>query len=248
MAISSLISSVGIIIIARLLSPSDYGIYSIALIAPTLIQIFRDLGIDQSTVRFTAKYNEENQKNHIKSVLVAATTFEIIFGIILSLITYILSDLIGNSIFNRPDIVPLIQLASVTILADALLKTAQSAFTGYEKMDYQSLTLIIQSILKTGFMAFFVIAGFGVYGAIIGFTTAYILTGIITMLLFYKIIYKQLQDQKTTRKEILTHTKNHVPIRSTPICSNNSWRIHSTILCLSNRNLHHRPTNRQLTK
>ncbi|MCJ7613489.1 oligosaccharide flippase family protein, partial [Candidatus Bathyarchaeota archaeon] len=53
MAISSIISSVGIIIIARLLSPSDYGIYSIALIAPTLIQIFRDLGIDQSTVRYT---------------------------------------------------------------------------------------------------------------------------------------------------------------------------------------------------
>ena len=130
MAISSIISSLGIIIIARLLSPSDYGIYSIALIAPTLIQIFRDLGIDQSTVRFTAKYNEEKQKSHIKSVLVAATTFEIIFGIILSLITYILSDVIGNSIFNRPDIVPLIQLASVTIFADALLKTAQSAFTG----------------------------------------------------------------------------------------------------------------------
>jgi len=206
-AISSIISAVGIIIIARLLSPSDYGIYSIALIAPTLIQIFRDLGIDQATIRFTAKYNEENQKSHIKSVLVAATTFEIIFGIILSLITYILSDVIGNSIFNRPDIVPLIQLASISILADALLKNAQSAFIGYEKMSYHSLTLIIQSILKTGLMAFFVVAGFGVYGAIMGFTTAYILTGIIAILLFYMIIYKQLENQKTTKKEIAAQLK-----------------------------------------
>ena len=40
-AASSIISSVGIIIIARLLSPSDYGIYSIALIAPNLIKTFR---------------------------------------------------------------------------------------------------------------------------------------------------------------------------------------------------------------
>ena len=121
--------------------------------------------------------------------------------------TYILSDLIGNSIFNRPNIVPLIQLASITILADALLKTAQSAFTGYEKMKYQSLTLIIQSILKTGFMTLFVIVGFGVYGAILGFTIASILTGIITLLIFYKKIYKPLQDQKTTKKEIITQLK-----------------------------------------
>ena len=185
MAISSIISSIGIIIIARLLSPSDYGLYSIVLIAPMIIKLFRDLGIDQSTIRFTAKYNQENQKNNIKTILTAATTFEITLGTILSLTTYLLADLIGNTIFNRPEIVPLIQIVSITILADALLKTAQSAFTGYEKMKYHSLNLIIQAILKTGFMTIFVIAGFGVYGAIIGLTTASILTGIIAILFFY---------------------------------------------------------------
>ncbi|MCK4884463.1 oligosaccharide flippase family protein, partial [Candidatus Bathyarchaeota archaeon] len=90
---------------------------------------------------------------------------------------------------------------------DALLKTAQSAFTGYEKMKYHSFILITQSIFKTGFMAIFVIAGFGVYGAIIGFTTAYLLTGITAILLFYKKIYKQLQNQKITKKEIFTQLK-----------------------------------------
>ncbi len=207
MAISSIISAIGIIIIARLLSPSDYGLYSIVLIAPMLIQVFRDLGIDQSTIRYTAKYNQENQKNNIKTILTAATTFEITFGTILSLTTYLLADLIGNIIFNRPEIVPLIQLVSIIILADALLKTAQSAFIGYEKMKYHSFILITQSIFKTGFMAIFVIAGFGVYGAIMGFTTAYLLTGITAILLFYTKIYKQLQNQKTTKKEIFTQLK-----------------------------------------
>ncbi len=206
-AISSIITSVGIIIIARLLSASDYGIYSIVLIAPNLINIFRDLGIDQSTIRYTAKYNQEKQKNNIKTVLAAATTFEIIFGTILSLTTYLLSDFIGNNILNRPNIVPLIQLVSLTILADALLKTAQSAFTGLEKMKYHSLNLIIHSIFKTGIMAFFVIFGFGLYGAIIGYTTASLLTGIIAILLFYTKIYKQLQNQKTTKEEIVTKLK-----------------------------------------
>ncbi len=75
-AISSIISSLGIIIIARLLSPEDYGIYSIALIAPTLIQIFRDLGIDQSTIRYTAKYEEENQRIMIQPIWTLLPTEE----------------------------------------------------------------------------------------------------------------------------------------------------------------------------
>ena len=88
-AISSIIASIGIIIIARLLSASDYGIYTIALIAPNLIRIFRDLGIDQSTIRYIAKYRGENKKNKIKSVLLASILFETILGIALSIIVYV---------------------------------------------------------------------------------------------------------------------------------------------------------------
>ena len=206
-AISSIISSIGIIIIARLLSPTDYALYINALIAPRLIKTFRDLGIDQSTIRYTAKYKQEKQKNNIKTILTATTTFEIILGIILSLIAYILSDFIGNTILNRPALVSLIQIASIMILADALLTTANSAFTGYEKMKYHSLTLIIHSILKTGLMALLVILGLGANGAIVGFITAYMLTGITAILLLYTKIYKQLPKQKTSKKEILTKLK-----------------------------------------
>ncbi|MQY62565.1 hypothetical protein GH146_04710 [archaeon] len=39
----------------------------------------------------------------------------------------------------------------------------QSAFIGYEKMQYHSITLIIQSILKAGFMILLVILRLGVY-------------------------------------------------------------------------------------
>ena len=135
-AISSIISSIGIIIIARLLSPSDYGLYSITLIAPNLIIIFRDLGVDQATVRYIAKYNSENKNDEIKSVLIASIVFETIIGTVLFLITFFLADLIGN-IFNRPEIIVLIQIVSITILSDAFLKTAQAVFTGYEKMGYK---------------------------------------------------------------------------------------------------------------
>ena len=42
LAASTIISAVGVILVARLLSPSEYGIVAIALTAPNLTIIFRD--------------------------------------------------------------------------------------------------------------------------------------------------------------------------------------------------------------
>jgi len=39
---STIISAIGVIIIARLLSPPEYGIVAIAMMAPNLITILRD--------------------------------------------------------------------------------------------------------------------------------------------------------------------------------------------------------------
>jgi O-antigen/teichoic acid export membrane protein len=198
--VCTIISSIEIIVIARLLLPSDYGLYSIALTVPNLIKTFRDLGIDQSTIRYTARYKEENQTIEVKTVLAATATFEILFGTILSLVTFLLSDFIGNNLLNRPDIVNLIQISSIIILADALLKTAQSAFIGYEKMHYTSLILITNATLEIVIIPLLLIFGLAAYGAVLGFTVTYLLAGIIAFLLFYKKIYKQLRIQMKKRE------------------------------------------------
>lgn len=194
-ATSSLITALGVILVARILSPSEYGLVAIALIAPSLIQIIRDLGIDQATIKYTAQYNQENKPANIKNVLAAGITFELLLGSALSVASYLLSGFLATTIFNRPEITPLIQMASLTIFGHALLKVAQSAFTGYEKMEYHSTTLIIQSTLKAGLMVLLVLLGLGAYGAVIGHTTAYLIAGLTSIILLYIIVYKRLNKE-----------------------------------------------------
>jgi len=206
-AASSLISALGVIFVARILSPSEYGLFAIALIAPNIIQIVRDLGIDQATIKYTAQYNQENRPDNIKNVLASAITFELLLGSALSIVSYLLSGFLATNIFNRPELTPLIQMASFTIFGHALLKAAQAAFTGYEKMEYHSTTLIIQSALKAGLMILLVILGLGAYGAVIGHTTAYLIAGLTSILLLYITVYKKLR--KENRKlEIFVTIKN----------------------------------------
>ena len=59
--ISTIISSLYIIFLARLLSPSDMGILAIAVVAPNLFALLRDWGINSAITRYIAKYKSENK-------------------------------------------------------------------------------------------------------------------------------------------------------------------------------------------
>ncbi len=203
---SSIITSIGVLIVAKILSENEYGLFAIALTAPNLIQLIRDLGIDQATIKFIAQYREEKKTEKIKNILKSAVIFELTLGTTLTLATFLLSAYLASNIFNRPEIIPLIQIASFTIFAQALVKITQSAFIGYEKMQYHSITLLIQSIIKSTIMIFLILSGFGVFGAILGHTIAILIAGITGVIILYLKIYKNLKSEK--KFDLITLLKN----------------------------------------
>jgi len=207
LAVSTIISAVGVILVARLLSPSEYGIYAIALTAPNLIMIFRDWGVNAAMIKYVAQYNSENKSANVKSILIAGLIFELVLGLSLSLISFLLSGFLATNIFQRPDIKPLIEIASFTILAGALLTAAQSAFTGVEKMELNSITMIGQSTLKIVLVPILVIVGLGTFGAILGNTIAYLIVGLVSILMLYLALYKNLHKLNDDRLEIVKNIK-----------------------------------------
>ncbi len=206
LVVSSIISAVGVMVVAGILSEGDYGLVAIALTGPSLIGIFRDWGVDWATIKYTAQYRSENKEANVKNVLASVVIFEILLGFSLSIFSFFVSGYMADAL-NRPNIVPLIQIASFTIFAEALMKATQAAFTGYEKMEYHSITSIVLSTLKAGLMVTLAILGFGTFGAIVGTTVAYLLAGIFSMILLYVTIYKPLKKQYLDKLEIFSTIK-----------------------------------------
>jgi len=190
LVISTVISSVGTIIIGRLLGADNWGLYTIAIAAPTMIATFRDWGVNTAMVRYTAQYNSENKISKIRSVFVTGLIFELVFGLVLSIASIALSGVLANA-YQRPEIVQLIQIASLFVLSGAMMAAASAAFTGMERLHLNSIMLIVQSIVKTGLILTLVILGFGTLGAITGFSVGVLVAGITGVLLMY-IMYSSL--------------------------------------------------------
>jgi O-antigen/teichoic acid export membrane protein len=206
LVISTVISSVGTIFIANLLGSDQYGLYTIVLTVPTLIGIFRDWGVNSAVIRYTAQYRAENREDEIRSIFVSGLIFEIALGLILLLVSFGISNLVAGQIYNRPEIAPLIQVASVSILAQGLTNAATAVFTGMEKMELNSIMLIAQSTTKTFVIIGLVLLGLGTAGATIGYTAGFAFAGVVGIVLIWTI-YRRQQKPPNNKLQIKAYTQ-----------------------------------------
>jgi len=207
LVVSTVISSIATIFVARLLGSDLYGLYGIVLIAPNLIGVFRDWGINSAMVRYTAQFRSEDRASEVKNILVSGIIFEIVLGMGLSLVSFALSGYFAANVFHRPQIASLIQIASITILAGGLINAATAAFTGIEKMELNSIMLVCQSIIKTVIMITLVVSGLGTSGAVLGYTFAMVIAGLIGVALVWTQ-YRNLPKISNGKLEIKAYIKS----------------------------------------
>jgi len=202
---STVISAVGTIFIANSIGDVNFGLFTIALVAPNLISLFRDWGVSTAMIKYTAQYNAEDKAAEIRSIFVTGILFETILGVALSAVAFLLSGLLA-SLYSLPKITPLIQISSFMILTGALLSTAQSAFTGIEKLELNSVTLISQSIVKTVVSIVLVIIGLGPLGAVIGYQISLVTSCLIGVFLMWTI-YMSLPKPAHGKLEVMATMK-----------------------------------------
>jgi len=206
-SLSSVISALGTILLVRLLTPTQYGLYAIALMPTALIGLFRDWGINFAMIKHLAQYKSENRTADIKRVLASGLLFESVLGTLLSITCFSLTSFLAINVFHRPELQPLIGITSITILAGGLLTAARSTFTGFERMELNSLTMIIQSSFKSFLAPLLVFLGYGTLGAILGHTTAFLISSALGILIIYIIFHKNLHGKSDDKTKLSTTFK-----------------------------------------
>jgi len=201
-ASSTIIMAVGTIILARIMLPAEYGSYSIALIPSLMIGLFQDWGVGQAMTRYIAKYRAAHNDDDVHDTIAAGIIFKITMGLALSLLSLLLASFIASTVFQRPESMSLISIASIAIFSEALLIASQSNFTGFERMELSSLTIVCQSIMKTVASPLLVLCGYGALGAVLGYTFSSLAAGLLGLTMLYLVLFRRLKRTGARRSEI----------------------------------------------
>lgn len=150
------------IILARLLSPDDYGVIAMPLVFLALAQCFIDSGFGNALIRKQDVTEED---------LSTTFYFNVIVGLLSYCLLYAISPLVA-SFYNVPILKDLLKVTSLTIVFNTLSIVQQTILT--KKIDFRTQTIVsFSSQLVTGFIGIYMaLNGYGVWSLAIQQTGA----------------------------------------------------------------------------
>lgn len=137
-----LLNFVKIVVLARLLKPSDFGLFSLVMIALGLTESFTQTGINTTIVQ---------SKRDINYFLDTAWVIAIVRGLIIGLIMWLLASFLSN-FYQEALLLPLIRVAALVPIIKGFINPAvarwQKSFNFTKEGLYQALHLATELILQ----------------------------------------------------------------------------------------------------
>ena len=181
------------VIIARLLFPELFGIYTLALTIILVIVTLADSGINTTIARFVSdslKSSTKKSKADARARFSYLFRLKIIISAIIAFILFVLADFIALYIFSEPLLTLPLRIGAFYLIAISIQGSLKSVFLAIQKLNYQTYNEIINQIVRI----VLVIILLGFYLTVEIVFIALIMTTIITILVFYFALYREYPD------------------------------------------------------
>jgi O-antigen/teichoic acid export membrane protein len=187
-ALATVIMAIGSMLVGRLLGAEQYGQYTLALTVPQLLFLFTDLGINQGITKFASSLRAKGEIDRATKTIQYGMLFRVLIGTAIFAVNFALADLFATLI-NRPNMGFYVQIAAISIIFQVIFTTANSAFVGLDKTEYNAIINSVQAIVKTILSVALVLLGLSIAGAIIGHVAGYVIASIVgASIIFLKLL------------------------------------------------------------
>lgn len=195
--ISSIMSTIGTIIVIRLISVEEYSLINIAYILPSILIPFGELGLNYASTNFIAKKIKENDMRGVRNVIKINLIVKTIIGLIFTFSVAFFSVFIAKYIYNVNDerIHLLIQISSIAIFSNILYNAFNACFLGAQKVRYVQIGTILLTSLRSILSVSLILLGFTLLGPILGIVLSSLIV-VIMYLIFLKISFKKDKREK----------------------------------------------------
>ncbi len=187
------------LIIARLLGPEGYGVFSLTITLSILFAIFVDFGAIYAIQHNAAYYLARGELATARRMTKNAIIFTLLTGSGLSLASFLLASPLATFVLHRASLTPYVQISSPLILSQAVLTAVTLAFIGWRSPAYTTTLNIMQAALKLVLAPTLILLSFGVIGAITGHVLSYAVAATVGIIL---IFYAKLRTKKSAGQTV----------------------------------------------
>ena len=212
---SSIISSIGTIIVVRLISVEEYSLLNISYIIPTVLIVIGELGLNYASTYFIAKNIKEKNFKGVRDVIKINLTIKIAIALIFSFIIILFSEFIAKEIYGIDDnrLVVLIQLASIGIISTILYDAINSIFLGGLKVKLVRIGTILRTSLRASLSVLLIIIGYKLLGPMLGFVLSTLIVVIIYLFFLKNSFFKEnIEKEPVNWNELLKMLKYGYPL------------------------------------
>jgi O-antigen/teichoic acid export membrane protein len=206
--ISYFLSYILRIVLARNLTPEDYGLFYAVFSLIMFLLIFRDFGLGNALTKFIAQYNVNKDYPKIKTLIVSSFIFQLIASLLLMSSLLLLSSYLSINYFRSDKADLVLSILSVYILFSMFSRLMDNILKGFQDEKWYSWAQSIRIGSALLFFFPFYYLGFGVTSAALSFVVGVFLTFIFLFIgvLKYSFVFKYpLKDFWGTTKELFSY-------------------------------------------
>jgi O-antigen/teichoic acid export membrane protein len=171
--ITLFISGIAFIVIARVLGPSVYGIYVLAISFAGFFGAIADLGVNTAVNKFIGQYLASGKHEDLESIISNGYASVILSGLAFTIIAFLMAGFIAVHLLGSAADTYVVQIASFTIIAAMMFALSYYIMIGFGKGKYVALVIVIQSIFQGISSILLALLGFGALAPILGLLIGY---------------------------------------------------------------------------
>lgn len=146
------------VVVARILDPTEFGLFALALLVVNLFEYVKDLGVGAALV--------QNRRDW-STLAPTGLTLSVLFGVVASALLAATADLTAGAL-KHPELAPMIRVLAIALALSAL-STVPAAWLR-RSMNFRARILpeFAGAVAKTGITIGLAFAGFGVWSLVYG--------------------------------------------------------------------------------
>lgn len=169
-----IIAGITFLIVARILGPSVYGVYTLALSFSGFFSVIADLGVATAISKFVAEYSAKRKKEELNKVISNSYASAFLSGLAFTLIAFLMSNFIAVHVLGNPTQTYIVQIVSFLILGGILFNVSFYTMIGFGKGQYVAIVMVVQAAFQAVLAITLSVMGFGALAPILGILLGYI--------------------------------------------------------------------------